>query len=84
MAGLTPTLSPTVRTINPRAKLGFFGCPALDQVVRVTTLEPRRSYPRVVRLESCPGCGGQHGKLHITWRVATPYDEGKEAYIVCV
>lgn len=80
----TQTLSPTMRTVAPTSKLGFFGCPVIDGVVRVVTTEARRSYPRVVRLEACPGCGGQHGKIEIAWRVPTPYDEGKEATVVCV
>lgn len=84
MGSLAPTLSPTVRTVVATPKVGFFGCPVIDGIVRVTTLEPRRSYPRVVRLEACPGCGGQHGKVHITWRVATEFDTGKEATVVCV
>lgn len=84
MPTLAPTLSPTMRTVAPTSKLGFFGCPVIDGVVRVTTPEPRRSYPRVVHLEVCPGCGGRHGKVHLVWRVPTAYDRDKEAAVLCV
>lgn len=84
MGNLAPTLSPTMRTKLATPKLGFFGCPVIDGVVRVTTTDARRSYPRVVDLAECPGCGGYHGKVHLTWRSVTAIDEGKESAVICV
>lgn len=55
-------------------KVGFAGCSGA--VIRVELRRrPTTMYPRVVTLESCPGCGHGHD-IHPMWRL---WDENLDA-----